>query len=291
MISKKLNNKLAHQDLFSSKQAVKWLNKMTPFAGSVVSRIKISVLLGATLSFVLLVLEPFNTNEFQSDNRFVLLLGFGIVLSLLYIVHNALENVWYMKFGRSWSRRNELLSALTFILVSGTVIYLYNYLVVNGISYSFRRHLWYYGNIVLPLTPLIIIPFLWFRRKLGEVVVPLAKDAVKIIGEINGEEINIKKKDLIYIKAEQNYVTIYHLDEKSDVNSTLLRLTLSSSHEQAPFLVRCHKSYLVNLSAVTEIRGNSQKARILFTQTSDVVPLSKSYYKDVKEELSSKRLK
>ena len=169
--------------------------------------------------------------------------------------------------------------------MSGSIIFLYNYLVVNQTSYSFQRHLWYYSHIVLPMSPMITIPFLWLRNAIGELVVPPAKDVIQLKGEVNGEEIYIKTTKLVYIKAEQNYVTVYHLDEKSCLISTLLRLSLSKSHEQAPFLLKCHRSYLVNPIAVKEIIGNSQKARILFSEIPDVVPLSKSYYKKVKEEL------
>lgn len=265
----------------------RWFNAPTPFSSAFLPKTKVGLLLGGILAFIIIALEPFDTNQFQSNYRYLLLLGFGAVLSVLYFAYSTLEGLLCLRFNISWSRKKELLSALLFVVISGTVIFLYNYLVVNQTSYSFPRHMWYYRHIVLPVSPIILLPFLWLRKTFGKLIVPLAKDSVQLKGDANDEELLIKKAQLLYIKSEQNYVTVYHLDEKSRLRSTLLRLTLSKSHEQVPFLLKCHRSYLINPTAVKEIQGNSQKARVLFSKIPDVVPLSKSYYKGVKEELSS----
>jgi hypothetical protein len=239
------------------------------------------------MAFILIVLEPFDTNQFESSHRYLLLAGFGVMLALFYILHSALEK-WYFKlFNIAWTRKHELGSVVFFVLCSGTVLFLYNYLVVNNTSYVFERHLWYYAHIVLPMSPFILIPFLWLRNRFGEIQVPLGTNSVEIKGELSDEKLFLKKTNLLYIKAEQNYIRVCYLNEEARFASTLLRSTLSNSHAQAPFLVQCHKSYLINPIRVKEVTGNSQKARILFSETQDAVPLSKSFYKKVKEELSS----
>ena len=243
--------------------------------------------LGGILAFIIIVLEPFDTNQFESNYRYLLLAGFGVILTIIYITHSALEKWYFHVFNVAWSRKHELGSVVLYVLTSGTILFLYNYLVVNQTSYVFERHLWYYAHIVLPMSPLIIIPFLWLRNRFGEMQVPLGKNLVEIKGELNDERLFLKKTNLLYIKAEQNYIRVCYLDENTRFASTLLRSTLSNSHGQAPFLVQCHKSYLINPIRVKEVTGNSQKARIVFSDTLDAIPLSKSFYKKVKEELSS----
>jgi DNA-binding LytR/AlgR family response regulator len=49
-----------------------------------------------------------------------------------------------------------------------------------------------------------------------------------------------------------------------------------------PFLEKCHRSYLVNLSTIKEIAGNSQGAKISFIVGEKEIPLSKTYYKHIK---------
>jgi len=57
--------------------------------------------------------------------------------------------------------------------------------------------------------------------------------------------------------------------------------------KQAPFLFKSHRSYLVNISRIRNITGNSQNAKIEFNYDDLHIPLSKSYYKTVKSALST----
>tara|TARA_B100001245_G_scaffold236559_1_gene228304 strand:- start:13217 stop:14122 length:906 start_codon:yes stop_codon:yes gene_type:complete len=284
---KKLHTIHKFRHALSEGVVTRWLNKQIPFSYTIKSRLKIGMCLGGILAFIIIVLEPFDTNQFESNYRYLLLSGFGVILSILYIIHSALEKWYFQIFNVAWSRKHELGSVVLYVLTSGTILFLYNYLVVNQTSYVFERHLWYYAHIVLPMSTFIVVPFLWLRNRFGEIQIPLGKNLVVIQGELNDEKLLLKKTHLIYIKAEQNYIRVCYLDEGTCLVSTLLRSTLSKSHAQAPFLIQCHKSYLVNPMKVKEITGNSQKARISLSDTLDVVPLSKSFYKKIKEELSS----
>ena len=72
------------------------------------------------------------------------------------------------------------------------------------------------------------------------------------------------------------------LTKNNKVISKTFRQTLSNVCEQLPFLEKCHRSYLVNMSAVKEISGNSQAAKISFMVSEKEIPLSKTYYKHIK---------
>ena len=54
-----------------------------------------------------------------------------------------------------------------------------------------------------------------------------------------------------------------------------------ASAVSAPFIVRCHRAYLVNLRRVTKVDGNSQGCRLRLEGCADEVPVSRSYVKKV----------
>jgi DNA-binding LytR/AlgR family response regulator len=90
---------------------------------------------------------------------------------------------------------------------------------------------------------------------------------------------SIKKDDLLYIEAADNYIIIYYLDHmklsKYMIRNTLKRIELSLPEAG---LVRCHRSYMVNIDNVKFIRKEKEGLIIGFDSPSDVVvPISKTY--------------
>lgn len=67
--------------------------------------------------------------------------------------------------------------------------------------------------------------------------------------------------------------------------SKLLRLTMKqaeASVASAPFIIRCHRAFLVNLHQVIKVDGNSQGYRLRLDGCADEVPVSRAYAKEVK---------
>jgi DNA-binding LytR/AlgR family response regulator len=90
---------------------------------------------------------------------------------------------------------------------------------------------------------------------------------------------SIKKEDLLYIEAADNYIIIYYLDHmklaKYMIRNTLKRVEMSSPEAG---LVRCHRSYIVNIDNVKFIRKEKEGLIIGFDAPSDIfVPISKTY--------------
>ncbi|MEM1002193.1 MAG: LytTR family transcriptional regulator DNA-binding domain-containing protein, partial [Bacteroidota bacterium] len=74
-------------------------------------------------------------------------------------------------------------------------------------------------------------------------------------------------------------------EEDGNIKQTIFRNTLGAINEQASFLMYCHRSYLVNISNIKRIKGNSQNAKITFEYDLEI-PLSNTHYKNVKTALS-----
>ncbi|GEP52247.1 hypothetical protein FNO01nite_29190 [Flavobacterium noncentrifugens] len=124
---------------------------------------------------------------------------------------------------------------------------------------------------------------LYLRQKLGERIVPSSSNSIRLTGENKNEVLSLEKEDLLYIKAVENYIEICYVDQGKSIRSKTFRQTLSNVCEQLPFLEKCHRSYLVNTNAIVFISGNSQSARISFRVGEKEIPLSKTYYKHIKD--------
>ena len=48
-----------------------------------------------------------------------------------------------------------------------------------------------------------------------------------------------------------------------------------------PQIIRCHKSYLINIHQISRVSGNSRGYSLHFVDDMDPIPISRGYQKDV----------
>lgn len=261
------------------------LKRQIHFIASTRKKVLVGLILCIYLDFIIIALQPFDTDQFQADNRFLLLSGFGVVMFIVFVIHSSIENRWYSRVGKVWLVSHELFSTLVFCLFLGTVVYFYNTIVVNGNNCTLESYWRYLRVTVAYMLPVLIPLMLYLRQKFGERIIPPAENFVVLTGENKNEVLRLNKEELLYIKAVENYVEICFIDESKKVISKTFRQTLSNVSSQVPFLEKCHRSYLVNMLNVAAIFGNSQSATISFLVGVKEIPLSKTYYKDIKNRM------
>jgi len=104
-----------------------------------------------------------------------------------------------------------------------------------------------------------------------------SQSLVILKGENENEILRLPPKALRYAKAQGNYVEVRH--EKADgAASALLRATLADLGSQAgeEVLIRCHRSYLVNLNAARRIVSDASGMRIEF-HDGESIPVSRAH--------------
>lgn len=264
---------------------MKILNKQIAFISVWNKKLIAALILGAFLSMLIIFLEPFNTNEYESNYRTLSLLGFGAILALTFFIQSSLENQWYAHLNKVWLVQHELISVLLFFIVSGTLIFLYNHLIINGDPYSLSSHWWYYSHIVIAMIPIVAPLLIYLRQKFGECIPPPLPNTITFIGENKNEILELQKTNVLFIQAIENYIEINYLDVDKNLKSKTFRQTLTKIQIQNPFLEKCHRSYLVHCNNIKEIKGNSQRAKIHFENVEVNIPLSKTFYKNLKRKL------
>jgi len=81
-----------------------------------------------------------------------------------------------------------------------------------------------------------------------------------IISRDTKEKIEIPFNDLFCIKAEENYC-IYFFKKGNIVEKVMIRSSLKKIEQtfiKSDEIIRCHKSYIINLSKVSDITGNAR---------------------------------
>lgn len=121
--------------------------------------------------------------------------------------------------------------------------------------------------------------------------VEVAKKNLVAFPDEKGElKISIMLENLLYVDSADNYATIHYLN-KSKLSHYLIRNSLKWMEEHltkdSP-LVRCHRSYIVNLDKVKVLRKTKEGIFLeLDTDNTPDIPVSKTYYERVMSKFSN----
>ena len=118
------------------------------------------------------------------------------------------------------------------------------------------------------------------KEQLTEIINHLIEknsEARKILLKAEDEMVMVSVRDILYMEACNQDIRIVTRDREY-----LRRYNIRDYEEQLNpyFFVRCHRSYLVNLSHIARIAG-----RDIVVDNQDIIPLSRTKEKSVKEAL------
>jgi hypothetical protein len=95
----------------------------------------------------------------------------------------------------------------------------------------------------------------------------------------NGSEtMELQPSHFVFARADDNYAELYYLHQNK-VAREIIRTTLKNLENlfsQHPNILRCHKSYLVNLDKVKSVSGNAQGFKLHIQEVHEVIPVSRS---------------
>jgi hypothetical protein len=104
------------------------------------------------------------------------------------------------------------------------------------------------------------------------------------------ETLSFHLPDLLFIEADDNYSTVYW-KEGQGIQKKLLRVNLKSIENQInnSFAIRCHRSYIVNVNAISNITGNTNGYKLQILDTEFFIPVSRPKGKEVIEKIHQLR--
>ena len=101
------------------------------------------------------------------------------------------------------------------------------------------------------------------------------------------EQLSFHLPDLLYIEADDNYSTVVW-NSNSGLQQKLLRVNLKNIESQLnnSYTFRCHRSFIVNINAISAISGNANGYKLRIQQTEKVIPVSRPKGKEIMEKIS-----
>ena len=272
-----------------------------------------TVLISSVIVFLIVyLLQPFGISQMHSEYKIIILLGYGVVSSIALSVTLYLIPAFFPKYfeEKNWTLGKHLLNTLLlcFLITIGNGVYsawVYNL--------NLSWNLFYISLIwVALLAPFPIVFFTMWNRNLQ--LARNLKEATEMnfylsrkISSENGEVISEEKEsssgmlvfsggtkemlevavdDFLYAEAEGNYVkATYRTGKNGAVIQKLLRATMKQAEETVadyPYIIRCHRAFLVNVQRVVKVDGNSQGYRLRLEGCEEEVPVSRAYAKGVK---------
>ena len=104
------------------------------------------------------------------------------------------------------------------------------------------------------------------------------------------ETLTFNLPDLLFIQADDNYSTVYWKDGQ-EVQKKLLRINLKNLDQQIgnPYAIRCHRSYIINVNAISNITGNTNGYKLQVLDTEHFIPVSRQKGRDIIEKIQQVR--
>lgn len=277
----------------------KWAREPYP---SVISPWKVIVVPAVIIFLVLYLLQPFGIARIGSGKLWVTLGSACIsagVSSLFVWVLPWMFPRYYEE--RAWTLGKEVLGTLALLLCITVCVWFYvSWLcgVMPGVRLFFTVLLWV---LILGAFPTVLFT-MWNRnirlarnlREATELNLRLSKkqeaeempSATLVFSGGTKDTLVMDARSFLYAESEGNYVRLHYLSPKDNRPvSRLLRLTMKQAEAavaSAPFIVRCHRAFLVNLHQVTKMDGNSQGYRLRLEECAEEVPVSRAYVRRVK---------
>lgn len=266
------------------------------------NRFLISVSIFFFIWFFLFIFGVFNFDTYSTGDRLMrtfvyALSSFGTTLFNFLVLQDLFLKKYNFKEIILWSlwltstvgTANFLISVFIFYRYEATwLFWLYNQV------YVFSVFLFFFPSILL-LNYLVNL-----RKQLQQIneqsekikyhqSETSGKGDITILSRYKSDHFKIAASKILYLTSAGNYVEI-HFFQGQKIEQHLLRNTLSALEKQKldPSLVRCHRSYIVNIKQVDFIKKLQGKDFLILANGLARVPLSKSF-KNLIEGLISKR--
>lgn len=260
-----------------------------------------------TASFALFfinVFQPFGSRGWYpniSDFKYFFFSSLIILIGMLVVVISRLAMLKYAKNHGVFYWQYALWILLEIIAMSLFYSFFTKYIPKEGINRDFidifRQSTINTSWILLLPYSILWLYFSWrdknimLQKMTQDENIPSApkKNLIAFLDERGELKISVVLDNLLYVDSADNYATIHYLN-KSKVSHFLIRNSLKWMEKNLTNntpLVRCHRSYIVNLDKVKVFRKTKDGIFLeLETENTPDIPVSKTYYERVMTKFS-----
>ena len=270
----------------------------------------LALLNATTIGLILAIFEPFHyrLNSIIQFGVLCVFIGLTFIASVLgFVVAPKLFKRFYDP--EQWTIKKNIIHCFSFLLFMGVCTFIYDhYFLIKANFWDDLGTPEFYKILCIDMLaaftigaiPLIFGLFivennalkrnLLEAQKLNKALSERHKDEkgsnemITLSGETK-DSVTLLPQNIFYMEASGNYVDIYYKEEGKEKHK-LLRSTIKQMEEtMQPFeyFVRCHRAYIVNINHIIHISGNAQGYRLNLTETTEEIPVSRTYLKNLKK--------
>lgn len=282
------------------------LNKPFPAIENARLRLITIAFHGCFVAFFLIAFKPFEfyrTAGLANTNSLTYVLGFALTVSAALLFSELL--IWKILKIQvdKWTFGKAIMLGVWDMLIVTFAIFVYINYKSDFAQFTYQALLRISGLAILfSIIPVMITTvFLdnwWLRQNLAKASslqnkvetanFKATENKLHLESDNNREFLNIQANQLLFIESVDNYVSVYHL-ENDQVKKQLLRSNLKKLEAQLKEenIVRCHRSYIVNLKNIKKVEGNSRGLQLYFNYYDQAIPVSRRYVKPILKQLES----
>ena len=279
-----------------------------------------NALIGLFVAFFLTFFQPFHISEWETNFKVIKLFGFGLISFTIPTGINAIIHYYAKPKGieEKWNLLYEIATiALVLLLIAfGNMLY---GKFLGVMPFGFKAFGIVFGiTCMVGLFPVTIHVILKHNKLLNinlqqtvEINRQLSLQRLELeqkhtenyafkhsnqenilseivlLAENEKDKLNLKISQLLYIESADNYSNVVYLDENGNRKKELLRSSLKRLERQinSESIIRCHRTYIVNLNNVKIVGGNAAGYKLYFDDGDKTIPVSRNYTPVVGEKL------
>lgn len=287
-----------------------FLNKPYPADKSLRNGLKNAIGVAIFLIVFFLLFKPFGLDEVPFESRWKIIIFYGLInfVSIFFVLHILKYILPIFQKEEKWVIWKEILSFfLLFVLITlgcltanfiyfGAPFRLFNFLILFTYVISFGS---------LPVGFSIVTKYtrrlkenLAEARRINEAIssskekIPIEdpiEELISFYSDNKNESLELFAHQFLFAESSANYVTIHYIKEgltKKEMLRTTMK-TLVNNLSTFSQIVRCHRSFIVNLNHIENVEGDSRGYEINLNHTEFQVHVSRSYIPIVKSFLKA----
>jgi len=247
----------------------------------------------------ILIYHPFGSQSWFEVNtgQFAFYVGFVVVLGMLVVISSRVIMTQIQK------KRAITIAGYAFMIGMELLAMTGFYMMIQKVFLKDQRF-WFevYYTAIINTTLILLIPYLisvlyfaWIDKKQKFEKLATEKQTEKEPRFINfrdengDQRLSVQLNDLLYLEANENYVTVHYLNQ-SQSERLLLRNSMKRLEEQlSEFPVaRCHRSYIVNINRIRLVKRTKSGLIIELSTSSPIrLPVSETYRHTFSENLKN----
>lgn len=255
----------------------------------------INLAVALVVFFILYVFKP--TLFFEDTVRYTLLdslMFAGITLFVSIFFTNILPRIFTTFFNpQKWTVGKEIFFLIGILFF----ISLANFAIGRRVFYPNAPFEWLtffevvLATYIIGIIPIIVVFtfYLYFNQNKLKLKAQAINSSIvtksiatnsqplSLRGEGKYESLECNEDDLLFIESTGNYCDIYYI--QNGVKKITFRISLAKIHQQLPSqrIIKTHRSFLINLSHISNVEGNAQGYQIALNHFDDrTIPVSRS---------------